>query len=65
MLRPFDLLLHCDWCLNRGERIVADEHEIVECEIVDVLNIRIDVHRRYVTRLTFELLIRLFEMIEV
>ena len=46
-------------------RVVADQFEILELEIVDVLHRRIQLHLRQRARLAGELQLRLFEVIGV
>src|SRR6266849_865283 len=57
--------LHRDWRFDGRVRIVADELEIFEFEIVDAFDGRIQFHPRQISTIARELFARLLEMVLV
>ena len=57
--------LHRDRCFDRWVRVVTEEFEIFEPEILDVFDRRIQFHPRQRPEISRELFARLFEMVVV
>jgi len=57
--------LHRDRRLDRWMRIVADEFEIFEFEIVDIFDCRIQLHSRQRSKIAWKLLVRLLDVVFV